>query len=455
MTPYVQHRFKTTLLFFLSLCCTALAQAELTFDINNTSHEFKGFGVQIWAGDVSVEPVLRDLHVKYARIDVDGFKKPFDVEGWTDKEYEQYYRDQNWQHHQKTAQLLKKYDIRMIANVFGAPANWKTDKPRKNSLDQKYYSHYAKRLAAALASMYNSNIKPVGIEIFNEPDGDWDCYVPPEGYDSIVRMLRKELDKRGLQELLIVGPGLAHIDTGKKEPWIDALTEEGDSAMGAWSIHGWQWDVMKNQNPRYARDSYLNGFKVALLKKDPEQSKQVFITEFSAAKVWPNDPDAYEKISFASRSVEDALSFLNCGANSVLFWEAADMNWSPHRHHGLIRLDKTARPVYLALQSIFANWPVDSLILTPPEQPDGDIYTASVLNRERRIVAISLVNSTKDAKKKTIHIAGPRSLKIVRCVSFENGKLAARELRLDATAQFTAALSANSTLTVVLSYEPE
>ena len=303
--------------------------------------------------------------------------------------------------------------------------------------------------------MHNSKIAPVAIEIFNEPDGDWDCYVPPEAYDKIVEMLRKELDKRGMQEILIMGPGLAHIDTGTRVPWIDALSEESTSMLGAWSMHGYLWDVRKNQNPQYARNSYRNGFQSSLLKKDPQRSKQVFITEYSPTKVWPKDPDAIENFDFASRSAEDSLSFLNCGANSVLFWEAADMSWSPKRHHGLIRLNKTARPVYLALQSIFSNWPVQALIMSAPEQPDAEIYGAAVLSKEKRIIAVSLVNSTKDLKKKTIRIAGCKSLRMVQCTAFESGKLGARKLKLDKAAQFTVTLLPNSTLTTVFSYEPK
>jgi O-glycosyl hydrolase len=429
----------------LGLGSTAVADPPLTFQLDRTSHRFSGLGAQVWAGDLSVEPVLRDLHLQFVRLCIDAFKSPIDVEGWGDQEYDRYFQKQQWLPYHKTWDLLQKYHIDIIANVFGAPANWKTDHPRKNSLDPKFYPHYAKRLAAALASLWTQGIRPIGIEMFNEPDGDWDCYVPPKGYNQLVKLLRAELDARGLQQLLIVGPGVAHIDTGNKEPWIDALDEQGARAVGIWSIHGYQWDHAKNQAPQFARDSFLAGFAASYANKADPTAKPVYITEYAPYGCFGKQEHAIDKPEFAARTVSDALSFLNCGANAVSFWQAADMPWARKHDDGLINLHKTPRPVYYALQSVFAHWPVGGQILRSSPQPADGIYGAAVYAAKTQTVVISLANCTATARSQTVIITGMKSPRLVGCEGFDNGTLAGKHPVFTSPEQFTIELPASGT----------
>ena len=435
-----------------ALC--AGAQPNITFDVSEPSHAFLGFGTQIWAGDLSVEPVLRDLNVRYVRIGLGHFSGRLEVDGWGDADHEACFEGEPWKGHKETWTLLKRYDIQAIYNVFGTPENWLIGKPRKNTLNPDYYEHYAKRLAAALASMHRNAIRPKGIEIFNEPDGTWNCYVPPEGYKQIVKLLRHELNKRELHQLLIFGPGLAHIDTGNKDPWIEALDQEAADMIGAWSIHGYQWNKTHNQDPAYARDSYQQGFDRSLLKKDPERRKPVFITEFAPYKLYENENDAIELPGFPARAVEDALSFLNCGAGAVLFWEAADMSWSPDRHHGLIRLDKTPRPVFLAFQTIVEDLPVGARILKAPDLAGGDVYASAFVKGKRVLVA--LVNNSEAPRTRSIRIAGLHSpITPVRVRVFENKTIEDKTVEMTDTRTFSIQIPAQGVAAILLETKPE
>ena len=429
------------------------AQPNIVFDVREPSHAFLGFGTQIWAGDLSVEPVLRDLKVRYVRIGLGHFGGRLEVNGWGDAEHEACFEGEPWGGHKETWALLKKYDIQAIYNVFGAPENWLVDKPRENTLNPDYYEHYAKRLAAALASMRQNDIRPMGIEIFNEQDGTWNCYVPPEGYKQIVKLLRHELDKRALQQLLIFGPGLAHIDTGNRDPWIEALDQEAADMIGAWSIHGYQWNKKQNQNPAYARQSYRRGFDRSLLKKDPDRRKPVFITEFAPYKRYENEDDAIELPDFPARAVEDALSFLNCGAGAVLFWEAADMSWSPDRHHGLIRLDKTPRPVFLAFQTMVEDLPVGAQILKAPDLAGGEVYASAFVKGKQVLVA--LVNGGDAPRIRRVRIAGARSaIAPVRVRVFANATIEDKTVEMIDSRTFSIQMPAQSVAAVLLDSGP-
>ncbi len=440
--------------WLLSAAWCADAQPHITFDVREASHVFLGFGTQIWAGDLSVEPVLRDLKVRYVRIGLGHFGGRLEVDGWGDAEHEACFEDEPWKGHQETRALLERYDIQAIYNVFGAPENWLADKPREHTLNPDYYEHYAKRLAAALSSLHGNGIRPMGIEIFNEPDGTWNCYVPPEGYAQIVRLLRHELDKRGLQQLLIFGPGLAHIDTGNRDPWIEALDQETADMIGVWTIHGYQWDKKRNQDPAYARDSYRRGFDRSLLEKDPDRRKPAFITEFSPLKLYEDEDNAIDLPDFPARAVEDALSFLNSGAGAVLFWEAADMSWSPDRHHGLIRLDKTPRPVFLAFQTIVAEIPVGADILRAPDLAGGEVYASAFLKGEQ--VAVALVNGAETSRTRRVRIAGTRSaIAPVRVRMFEKETIEDKTIEITGTQTFSIELPARSVAAVVLECEPK
>lgn len=252
-----QTRMVSAMKIFYGLVLMGLAagavNAQLRFDLRDTAQPFGGFGTQIRPGDLSVESVIRDLNIQVVRMDIGKFKKKIDIEGWEDAEYDEYYARYKWTHHLKTAQMLKKYDVKIIINAFRALDAWTADAPRKHTLSPEFYAHYVKRIAAALASMKAKGIDLIGVEPFNEPDGDRDCYVAPAACNQLVVMLRAELDQRNLEEVMILGPGLAHIDTSPREPWITSLTTPGARAIGAWSAHGYHWDSAGSQDPVVCR----------------------------------------------------------------------------------------------------------------------------------------------------------------------------------------------------------
>lgn len=421
---------KRLILSALCVLFTSTVQAELLFDVTKTTHQFTGLGTQIWASDMSVEPVLKDLNIKIVRMDIGKIPKNLDVSTWGDDEYAEFYAVKaRIKHHLKSWDMLKKYGVSVVINPFSVSREWTIPQKEfagrkvvKNTLSPDFYPHYTKRLAAGIAAMHQEGIDIIGVEAFNEPDGTWDCYVPPEEYGTFVIMLRHELDKRGLTAVKIVGPGLAHIDTKLEEPWMHSLSQKAVDAIGVWSAHGYHWDVVANQQLHSIKDAFRDGLMADILVKDPDREKPVYITEFSPLKVWEDDGGAIETDEFATRAAVDALSFLNGGANSIFFWEAADMHWSKKRKHGLLRLDKSKRPIYYALQTIFEHWPVNSQLL---QEPDGNlrgICAGAVIDSKHNKLVLSLVNATKEEQIDTIVINSGQKILAEKSVMFHDAK---------------------------------
>lgn len=427
------------------------APQPLVLNLNTTGHVFRGFGVQVWAGDLSVEPVLRDLQVALVRMSVDPFpKEPPDVSCWTDADYDKWAAGKSPGGWLKSWELLKKYHIRVIANVFQVPDKWKTGAPKHRVLDTRYHLVFSRFVAAGLKRLCDSGVELYALEAFNEPDGDWNCSVPPEGYNAVVKLLRRELDRRGLQALALVGPGLAHLDTGGHERWLEALDADAVRSLGAWSIHGYLWDAAHAGALDAARVAYERGFGPALAAKDPAHAKPVIITEFAPLAAFKQVQDAIEQPPFAALAVQHALSFFNCGAGMVSYWEAADMYWAPEHHHGLIRLDKSPRPVYFALQNVFAHWPPGARVVTAPPQPADDVYAAAVFEERTQTLVLSLVNCTTTARDKCVRLVANRDLAMVSVQAFEAGRLLDKVLALENGDTLHARLQPSSVLTCVL-----
>lgn len=427
-------------------------EQPLVLNLHNTGQVFRGFGVQVWAGDLSVEPVLRDLRVAYVRIGLEPFPKaPPDVSGWTDADFARYAASHIPHGWLKSGALFAQQHVQIIANVFQVPDQWKTGALQHRSLDPRYHVVFAKFAAASLKQLHDAGVLVQGLEAFNEPDGDWNCIVPPAGYNAMLKVLRLELDRRGLQDLALVGPGRAHIDTAGHERWIEALDADAVRYLGAWSIHGYLWDAAHAAEPDFARLSYERGFGPAVAAKDPTQAKPVYITEFAPLAAFKLVKNAIEQPPFAALAVQHALAFYNCGAGVVSYWEAADMAWAPKDHNGLLRPDKTPRPVYFALKTVFAHWPPGARVVHLPPQPADDLYAAAVFDERNQTLTLSLVNCTATPRNKTVQLVGGRGLVLNPAEAFEDGKVATKQLALENGDTLQVHLPPSSVLTCVLS----
>ena len=424
----------------------------LVLNLHRTGQVFRGFGVQVWAGDLSVAPVLRDLRIAYVRIGLEPFPKtPPDVSGWTDVDYDRFAASHIPHGWLKSWGLLAQRHIQIIANMFQVPDQWKTGAPKHRSLDPRYHVAFAKFAAAGLKQLRDAGVLVQALEAFNEPDGDWNCFVPPAGYNAMLKVLRLELDRHGLQDLMLVGPGRAHIDTAGQERWIEALDADAVRSLGAWSIHGYLWDAAHAGEPDFARVSYERGFGPAVAAKDPDHAKPVYITEFAPLAAFKLVKNAIEQPPFAALAVRHALAFYNCGAGVVSYWEAADMAWAPKDHNGLLRPDKTPRPVYFALKTVFAHWPPGARVVQVPTQPVDEVYAAAVFDERSQTLALSLVNCTARPLAKTVQLVGGSGLVLNSAEAFEEGKVVEKQLVLESGDTLHVRLPPASVLTCVLS----
>lgn len=129
------------------------------------------------------------------------------------------------------------------------------------------------------------------------------------------------------------------------------------------------------------------------------------------------------------------------------------MSWSSTRKHGLIRLDKTRRPCFLAFQSVFAQWPAGGRMLTPPAETGPGVYAASILNAEKKEVVVSLVNSTGTSRTETIQISGAQQLEPIKNRLFSGGKLLDEPVPDFVDQAFQVTLAPFSTQTVTCSFD--
>lgn len=413
----------------------AVYAAELRFDDDCISHSFEGLGAQVWSGDISVQPLLATLRIQYIRMEVgpnwagisqdpptDGLRSSFDQYVST------YYGSSRLTNMISSFTMLNQLDISAVLNQFHYPSAWRT---ASGALRTENHQDVALLWGAQLVYLKSQGIEPDYIELFNEPEGTWNCKVPPDQYNDVLKRVRLELDDRGLAAVQIVGPGLAYLDHDSGGTlWVEALDETAIASLGAFSTHAWDESFDQGCGPDLLRQKW-EPFRAAVLAKDPAFQRPVFVTEYMTGNhlfhgiSYPSPSSNYafsasDTLPFAVRVFEHTLSLLNGGASVPVLWEAADQSWSDSGW-GLQRRASDGspkRPTYHALKIFTDMVPPGSDVLAAPQQDSNDIYCA--LFRYDDGFVLAAVNGTDGDRTKTIIINGDQAEELVHAVSYSS-----------------------------------
>lgn len=441
----------------------------LTYDALDKSHTISGFGGQIWMGDSRAIRIAEDQGWSMVRMSIEdtkpdgskpGLSKPNNLRA----EYDTYWNQFNTERMKNLHTILASKGITPIYVQFGIDRKWLDNAEDKNFVGS-YVNELAEYWAAHVVWMKKNGVTPKYIELFNEPDyhdgdGNGNGYVKPSDYNSIVKAVRRILDERDCSATRIVGPGRAHFDVGAKDEWVDELDGEGIRAIDAWSIHSYEWGSGPGDsnisNPQYVRHNW-KGFLNSVKAKDPSHSKPIFLTEHATkCRTFHNstydDNEKPNPDNFASnthyygvRVFENALSFINMGANGIIVWEACDQGWQM-KSWGMEKLDGTKRPVYYAMKTLSTVVPAGASVLKSPPQAKSGIYAAAFTTDDQLIAAFA--NGTAESGNVTVNVNNA-SISFLKGEAMINGAIESKLLTV-ANNSFIVDLPGDSTLVVTL-----
>jgi hypothetical protein len=446
-----------TILFFCFSFAGAVIAADIVMNAADVSHPFYGFGAQIWPGDLRVESLTTDLNLKYFRIAPGGCPTPptdatvAQMDAYVNSQYNGTSRGNNVT---ASLQMAANHNVAVIFVRFGGPAAWLGS---GNRLLSQYFDDYARLWASEVYFFRSRGLRVDYVELFNEPEGDWNIYCPGADYNTVVKLVRAELDSRGLTDVGIVGPGLAYLYHGPS--WIGALDTQGKAALAAWSTHAWDegWGNTAAL-PSFLDQRWKNYFGAAVNSADPTHSKPIIVTEYASGVCTYNgvtySTDTYgDTYQFAQRCYENSLTLANNGANVLCYWEAANQSWQSQPMYAFMRINSTLRPTYYVFSTLAPFVQNGSMVLNKTWN-DPVISAAGFVSEDRLVLAFA--NSSADTVTRSVQVTGVTSLAITNALAFISGNVVDKlsEITYDyATNSMNISLPRESTLTVVMSLE--
>jgi|GEM_PF-2348296 len=385
--------------------------AEATVHVDQLLHQIEGFGGNGWIGDPGALGFLGELGMSWVRLNLNGVSE-FKELGMPRDAYVDYFDHvTEWDRMAYLWSIKESKGLKFMFVSYGAPSIWLGD---GNELPLSHAEDLGFLWAAAMKAFADRGYIPEYIELFNEPDGEWDAYCPPLVYNEVVKAARRELDRFNLQEIKIVGPGRAQADLGELDDWIEGLDPEGLAAHDALSIHGWTWAGPESHSSQYVRES-TNGFYISADRVDPDRNKPRMMTEFLSKDYvidgirYGNQADTYldtvvDTVPFAVHVTEDLLWHLDRGCNTVLIWQLADQWWET-AGWGLMRRfeDGYARkPIFHSLSILLPQ--IASGFRVIKTEHDGDAYVSAFGSEDTVVVA--LVNSTDERQIQGVSFSG-------------------------------------------------
>ena len=398
---------------------------QVTFDLDRTSHRFDGFGAQVWVTNnnprVDLERKLAELNIHYVRL------TPYGA---------------TWPQMQSLRDITDRLGIQWVCTFWSAPPELADEHgvlQDVRGFTDWWMQQIDEMAARALAPHY--------IELMNEPDsmGHWSTGMAPSTYNEVVKALRRELDGRGLPNVGIVGPGLAHLDwDGHNETWIGALDREAVASIAAWSTHSWDdGDLCRGGASCIERQ--WPSFRRAFERQDA--AKPVFVTEFGTKETTYNgvryphpgqetlfpdhasEPTRYysatDTVAYAVRLFENSLALANEGANVPFIWQLVDEPselLELRKSWGLVDLEGQNKPAFQAIATLGSAIPEDALVVEPPKQTADGLYAAAFIGGDAVVVAIA--NDTRENITSTIRLLNADDgLRIVESSAFSAERL--------------------------------
>lgn len=432
----------------------------VAIDTRQISHEFLGFGTQIWAPELTPKgrQVLADLDIDYVRLSASsglntpGDPTPVDSSPEAMDRYIARQFDKNPTRLPATKaafDFLKSQQIQTVLLIWQAPKEWQ---PKANQLLPQYLDDYARAWGSTLHYLETHGIRPDFIEIVNEPEGHWSTYVPPDEYNQLVKQVKRELQRRGLGDIGILGPGVGS-QTGDK--WPAGLDSEGRNALKAWSVHTYEG--------KYGGAAHnLAPFIAAVRNIQPQ--KPVYITEYSTKNTVfdgfvtrpNNDPAVAGPIKasysdhYAVEVFQNTLALINGGANALFYWELGDHNWGINKDWGMIDRQGNPKPVYFALKTLYPRIPDHASVIKPQWQTHA--ITLSALKAQGKLI-VAVANNTRAPVSATLNLSPPPPPGKLGYVSFEGGAAVQKNTaQLGQNRQIEIKLNPQSTLTLDIPY---
>ena len=409
---------------------------DLLIDARAKAHTFLGFGAQIWDFSADTARVCSDLNIRYVRVSSTSAAVQASAAG-----------------------------MNILLLRWSAPAQWLDG---NNALMPQYVDDYAALWANTVADLAAAGLTPACIELSNEPDGDWNTYISPANYNTLVKLTRAELDARGLFDVGIVGPGLTHLDwNNHNSTWIGALDAQAVASLAAWGSHTWDDGSLCTGGASCIHSRWPD-FGDSADARDPTLPK--FITEFATKEntfhgvTYPHpdlfrDYNATNSMPYAVRVYENALALLNCGAHVPFIWQATDQDWET-KGWGLIDLAGNPKPVFHALQTWWPTVPVGASVIDLGDQSASLTYAGAFVKDDRLV--IGLANDSAAECSRTLRVTGAAGVQIVAapaCLMDHHGDPATqdpdtaqviqRSLTVEPGNRIDVTLPADSTLTLV------
>lgn len=373
-------------------------------DPTQTLGRFDGFGIGIHPGDVIYPEAFDALDLEYVRLEFGpvwaDVPEPIPEDATDDAMLAYIRRNYNadapdrLDGAKRAHDFLRARGIQLILIHFELPYQWRV--PDGNGrFDAAHIEDLARFYTAHLRFLQSNGIELDYIELANEPDGHWNGHLPPEDYARLVQTCARQFAAAGLEDLKILGPGLAFLNLhGQTPAYLHALEVSGaDQFLDAWSTHTWDEVEFQKSRVEYAYgvwQPFLDGIQ----GMDLERTKPLFVTEYGSDVLQfadrhyasPRDNTTgtvLDSWDYALRVIANSIAHLNRGANALVLYRLSNAHW---HGTGWGTLQPTSpgtfekKPVFRALETFMADLPVGWTVLKPIWYRHDDPIVMSALH---------------------------------------------------------------------------
>ncbi len=334
----------------LTMARVAAAEELVTFDLART-HAFSGFGVSTWIAsphNPQRDALLRALNARFVRASLPGLIPDNQLPDHASVAdiVALIQRNDNAGTNAGMRQFggeLQGLNIRLHIIFWGIPGPWLRSNGTYHYAVTEHLADYANYITGNLLYVKAMGIAPEDVELTNEPNGVWNTQFTPAQYDQLVTLTRAAMNKAGLADWKMEGPGTSN----RPADFMQELCRTGHiKLLGNYSFH--EYDTRDGHEPA--------GLRVINPSMDDAPPKTVAITEFSSAdpkfSPGPGAPDNSYNPDFGVSVTGEALQLISDGAGEILVWHLEDLPWMTGQT-GLLGRDGRPKPVADALVSVF------------------------------------------------------------------------------------------------------